>query len=298
MKTDALFYELFKIDPQSLFRLVHLSVVGEYAFESLAVKTTEKRMDGFLKRIDQPGPHVFLEIQGYKDEKIYWRLFREIFSYYEQTETNVPFIAIVLFLEPLYDPGACPVACVPPHQLIRANLLECLKTIEDRASVLTVLKPLALHQQAELYDVVEQWKDELESLPMSPRTVETLLELLEYVILQRFPKMSSKELRAMLRLIPLEETVAGQELIQEGKQLGLREGKQLGLQEGNLSLLSRQIIKHFGITPEHVMNVLHGLHGEDFLELGEYVLECETFVQIEEWVRQRKTRKAEQADLN
>ena len=52
MKTDALFYELFQIDPRSLFRLAQLEVEGEYIFESITVKTTEKRFDGFCKRTD------------------------------------------------------------------------------------------------------------------------------------------------------------------------------------------------------------------------------------------------------
>ena len=56
MKTDELFYELFKVDPKSVFRLVQLEVEGEYTFESLTIKTTEKRLDGFCKRIDGTGP--------------------------------------------------------------------------------------------------------------------------------------------------------------------------------------------------------------------------------------------------
>ncbi len=48
MKTDELFYELFRLDPRSLFELVHLNLEGEYTFESITIKTTEKRLDGFI----------------------------------------------------------------------------------------------------------------------------------------------------------------------------------------------------------------------------------------------------------
>ncbi len=44
--------------------------------------------------------------------------------------------------------------------------------------------------------------------------IQYLLELLEYAILQRFPKL--KEVQKMIQLTPLEETVAVQELIQMG----------------------------------------------------------------------------------
>ncbi len=54
---DALFYQVFQFDPQALFQLMQLPVEGEYTYESITVKTTEKRMDGFFKRIDGEGPH-------------------------------------------------------------------------------------------------------------------------------------------------------------------------------------------------------------------------------------------------
>ena len=53
MKTDALFYKLFRISPRSLFRLVGMRPRGRYAFESITVKTREKRFDGFLETFNQ-----------------------------------------------------------------------------------------------------------------------------------------------------------------------------------------------------------------------------------------------------
>ena len=40
MKTDSLFYELFKAHPASLFELAGLETDGQYVFESITVKTT------------------------------------------------------------------------------------------------------------------------------------------------------------------------------------------------------------------------------------------------------------------
>ncbi len=63
MKTDELFYELFRLDPRCLFELTQLELEGEYAFESITIKTTEKRMDGFFKPEDGKGPIGFVEVQ-------------------------------------------------------------------------------------------------------------------------------------------------------------------------------------------------------------------------------------------
>lgn len=56
MQTDSIFYEVFRFDPQSVLRLVQLKLEGRYEFESITVKSTEKRFDGFLWRVDGNGP--------------------------------------------------------------------------------------------------------------------------------------------------------------------------------------------------------------------------------------------------
>ena len=54
------------------------------------------------------------------------------------------------------------------------------------------------------------------------------MELLEYAILQRFPKLTVKEVQTMLQLTPLEKTVAGQELIEIGIKRGIHKGELIG----------------------------------------------------------------------
>ncbi len=114
MQTDSIFYEIFRFDPQCLKQLLQLKLEGEYDFESITVKSTEKRFDGFLRRVDGEGPHIFLEVQGYLEPKIYWNLYREICTFYEQRDDHTPFIAIVLFLDESLDPGEFGVTCLPP----------------------------------------------------------------------------------------------------------------------------------------------------------------------------------------
>ena len=239
MKTDALYYQIFQFDPQALFQLMQLPVEGEYTYESITVKTTEKRMDGFFKRIDGEGPNVFLEVQGYPDSKIYWRFLREICTYHEQSEEAPPFVAIVLFVDKKYDPGPCPISFNPPHRLIIANLEDCLKGTGGPPGVLTVLKPLTLPSQEKLTEAADQWIREIDELKLPDERVKILLELLEYAILQRFPELTLKEIRTMLHLTPLDKTVAGQELIQIGKEEGRKEGQAQGELIGEIRAMQR-----------------------------------------------------------
>jgi len=235
MKTDSLFYELFKAHPASLFELAGLESDGEYVFESITVKTTEKRMDGFFRRKDGSGQNIFLEVQGYDDRKIYWRLLREISTRYEQTEDEREFIAVVLFVDKKYDPENCPVKkFTPPNRLIRLYLPKCLKAIGDKTGPLTVLKPLVLPDKERLPEAVPKWKSEIDSLKLSESTEKLLIDLLENAIISRFPKMTFEEIQKMIHYTPIEKTVVGQELIRMGRIEGRTEGRKEGAQQGKL----------------------------------------------------------------
>ena len=252
MKTDALFYELFKFYPKSLFELLSLNMDGDYVFESITVKTTEKRFDGFLKRTDGQGPNVFIEIQGYDDPGFYWRLFREICTWYEQSDNNAPFVAIALFIDENHIPKQCSfVEITFPNQFLQFNLSDCLKAIEDKAGVLTVLKPLVLKKKSQLPELVPQWKSEIDSLNLPENKATLLEELLEYSILQRFPKLTLKEVQQMLQLTPLEKSVAVQQLIRinvtkskkEAKEDGINEGLKKGIKKGKVEGIKKGIKK-------------------------------------------------------
>ncbi len=233
MKTDSLFYELFKLHPKSLFELAGIEADGEYVFESITVKSTEKRMDGFFRRKDGNGPNGFLEVQGYDDRMIYWRLFREISTRYEQTKSEKPFVAIILFIDEKYDPKNCPVKkFTPPNRLIRLYLPKCLKAIGDKASPLTVFKPLVLESKKQLPEAVPKWKTEIDSMELSESTNRVLIDLLENAIISRFPKMTFKEIQKMIHYTPIEKTVVGQELIQMGRKEGAQQGELIGWKRG------------------------------------------------------------------
>ncbi len=231
MKTDELLYELFRLDPKSMFRLVQLDLEGEYTFESITLKTIEKRIDGFLKRTDGPGPNVFVEFQGWDDPKIYWRSFREVCMFYEERDDPAPFILIVVFIEPKYDPGNSPMEARPPNQFFQIHLREALNAIHQSPGILTVLKPL-VSSKRDVIDHIQEWKADIVSLSLPDEKIQKIIELLEFAIWQRLPNLSLKEVQKMIQLTPLEETVAGKELIQIGELRGLRKGRQEGEQTG------------------------------------------------------------------
>lgn len=257
MKTDALFYRLFRISPQSLFRLVRLKVEGQYSFESITVKTTEKRFDGFLRRTDGDGPNIFLEVQGYDDRKIYWRAFREVCMWYEENESDKPFILIVLFIDDKYDPANRMLSPRPPCRLIRKNLADVLKKVGKNAGVLTVLKPLMLSDikkdRERLPDLVPKWEADIRSLELPENETAELTERLLYAIAQRFRELTSEEVRTMEQLIPPEKTVIGQELMQMGKKENQEETARNLISMGKLSV--KEIAQATGLTVKQMQTL-------------------------------------------
>jgi hypothetical protein len=71
MKLMRCFTNCSNFDPGSLFELLSLNLEGDYVFESITVKNTGKRFDGFLIRADNLRPNIFIEIQGYDDLSLY-----------------------------------------------------------------------------------------------------------------------------------------------------------------------------------------------------------------------------------
>ena len=99
MKTDKLFYEYFQLAPYAIFELLQMTPPCAYRFESPVVKASERRLDGLLEPIDPACPHYFIELQGYDDASIYWRVIHEVGAYHEQRAylNGQPWQEFVLF---------------------------------------------------------------------------------------------------------------------------------------------------------------------------------------------------------
>ncbi|MDM8550719.1 DUF2887 domain-containing protein [Desulfobacterales bacterium HSG2] len=232
---------------------------GAYTFESITLKTTEKRFDGFMKRTDGEGPNVFVEIQGYNDNTIYWRGFREVCVWYEENDSDRPFVLVVLFVDEKHDPDNRMLTPRPPSRLVCKNLADCLKKLGRRAGALTVLKPLGLSDikknREKLPELVPQWDAEICSLELSEHETKELTELLAYAILQRFQKLTLKEVEKMIQLTPLDQNVAVQELMQIAIEEEKRKTARNLLSMGKLT--AKEISRVTGLSIKEVRTLLN-----------------------------------------
>ncbi|MEQ9548044.1 MAG: Rpn family recombination-promoting nuclease/putative transposase, partial [Coleofasciculus sp. G3-WIS-01] len=101
MKTDTIFYSLFKEFPSIFFELINQSPeqAASYEFTSREIKQLSFRLDGlFLPKnetLDQP--FYVVEVQFQRDENFYYRLFTELFIFLNQYKPTYPWRVVVIY---------------------------------------------------------------------------------------------------------------------------------------------------------------------------------------------------------
>ena len=101
-----------------------------------------------------------------------------------------------------------------------------------------------------------------------------------------YQDLQAKKETAMLADYIKEKGV--REGVQQGLQQGLREGIQEGARQGEQRLLARQISKKYRLPEREFLDDLKRLTSHELEELGEKVLDLDSWDEIMEWYRNRK----------
>jgi predicted transposase/invertase (TIGR01784 family) len=263
VKTDSIFYRLFKELPSIFFELIgnQPQTAAAYKFSSIEIKQTAFRIDGVFLPItdkDAQNPIYFLEVQFQDDEKIYYRLFSEVFLYLRQYQPQNPWRGVVIYpsrsldtadtqhysefftsqrvsriyLDELGESASLPIG-IATIKLI----------IEDEDKAITTAKELINRTKQEINNDKQQ----------------QLLELVETILVYKFPRMSRKEIEAMFSLSDLKQTKVYQEGREEGREEGSLEAKLEAIPRLlALSLTVEQIAQALNLTVETVQKIAGG----------------------------------------
>ena len=218
MKTDSIFYRLFKTFPSIFFELLNRppADANNYRFSSVEVKQTAFRIDGvFLPKNDDPDrPFYFSEFQFQPDPNLYSRFLTEILMYLDKTDLTNDWRGLILWASRKLDPGE-------PNrywefwasQRVRCLYLDELDDLSlGISTVKLVVEP---EQQAcqKARQLVQQAKQQL----TDEQIQQNLIELIETILIYKFPQKSQKEIRTMLQLGELKQTRVYQEGIEYGQ---------------------------------------------------------------------------------
>ncbi|MEM9274004.1 MAG: Rpn family recombination-promoting nuclease/putative transposase [Cyanobacteria bacterium P01_F01_bin.143] len=238
MKTDTLFYKLFQEFPWIFFQLIERSEIEIAAYEFIApeIKQRAFRLDGLFttKAEDSDLPLYFVEVQFYQEADFYDRLFPSIFLYFSQYKPiNLEWFAIVIFNRKSNDvPIPTRYKEIAQQRLHRIYLDE-LSQQEESEMGIGILKLIVESQDkaGELArNLIEKTKEEFETSINQKQ----LQELIETIIIYKFPELSYEEIEKMLNLEEIKQTRVYQDAKQEGKLEGKLEGIEEGIERGKL----------------------------------------------------------------
>ncbi|MEH2114827.1 Rpn family recombination-promoting nuclease/putative transposase [Nostoc sp.] len=249
MKTDSIFYRLFQEFPHIFFELIGNSgeTANLYQFSSVEVKQTAFRIDGvFLPIQDREVPIYFVEVQFQPDTEIYLRLVSEISLYLRQNRRKNPWRGVVIYPSRDIDIGDKEdfIEFFHSQRISRIYLDELGSTASLPIGIATI--KLVIEDEDTAIDSARELINRTQQAVNLQLPQKQLLELIEIILVYKFPTMSQKEIEAMFGLSELKQTRVYQEAREEGEQ----EGKQKAKLEAVPKLLA------LGLTVEQIAQAL------------------------------------------
>lgn len=273
MKTDSLFFHIFKTSPSILFELLgQPAILSEnYSFGSVEIKQVGFRLDGvFLPKpsaVDQTV--IFLEVQFQKDTTFYHRLIAEIHLFLKLNPNTFDWKAVVIFSRRSIEPTDFRLFRNIIHSdQVHRIYLEDLKAPSDGATGLDLMRLIVARKK----DAVSQAKDLLSRTRQRAVTepqLNVIMELVETVIIYKFPKLGREEIAKMLGLSELRETKVYQEVRTEEA----------------LLLILRQLSRRVGTLPANVEAQVQALALLQLEALGEALLDFAGLDDLVGWLR-------------
>src|SRR5882724_8113305 len=230
MITDPIFYRLFETSPETFFLLLGMSAdraadtAARYEYKALEFKETSHRTDGVFLPRESGLPLYFLEVQFYFLPSVFADLLAKVYTYLKQHDPGQAFYGVVLFANRNLEPKEL----TPYQPLLDAGLIRrfYLEEMPELANAPLGLSILYLIRQTESQapvtarTLVARAKTEIGDEELRA----DLIQLIETVIMYKLPRLSRKEIHAMLQIHDIRESRAYQEAREDGLRDGLKEG--------------------------------------------------------------------------
>jgi predicted transposase/invertase (TIGR01784 family) len=261
VKTDSIFYRLFQELPSIFFELIGNppESAEAYQFSSIEIKQTAFRIDGvFLPTQGEQNPIYFVEVQFQTDAEIYSRLFSEIFLYLRQNQPQNSWRAVVIYPNRSLDTSDINnySELLNSQRVIRIYLDELGETVSLPVGIATI--KLIVESEETAISTARELINRTQQAINTESDRRQLLELIETILIYKFPRMNREEIENMFGLSELKQTRVYQEAKQEGIEEGIQEGKQEGIQEGRLEAKLESVTRllTLGLTIEQISQAL------------------------------------------
>ena len=276
MKTDKLFYRIFLNQPGLLAELIPgIPADCQFDYSAPVIKEQEFRHDGILTPLgkDPNLPLVFLEAQMQPDPDFYGRYFAETYLYLKQYKITRPWRGLLILKSRRHDLGSeIPYQYQLDNQVQRLYLQDLLHQNHlspNLALLQLIILPKTKTIQA-AQNLLESSKNQSE--------FRQKLDLVEAILVNKFPNLSLEEILKMLNLKTADITQT--RFYQDVFQLGIQEGRQ----EGEVKLIIRLLNRRLGLVTPNQENQIRGLSLPQLEALGEALLDFTNSTDIDTWL--------------
>ena len=204
MKTDTLFYQLLQQFPQIFFELINKPETNLNAYQFIApeIKQRSFRLDGLFTTTESfdNEPLYFVEVQFYREDDFYDRIFPSIFLYFSQYKPINPHWYIIIIFDRRSNDTDIPQRYgeIARERLTRIYLDQIGET-EQKSLGFGILKLVVEPPQTAgglAQNLIARSKRELEDTVGRKQ----IRELIETIIIYKFPQLSYQEIETMLNL--------------------------------------------------------------------------------------------------
>ncbi len=295
MKTDASLYQIFRQLTAQLFEIMGEPHPGPCVFKSVVMKDISRTMDGLVIPENPLLPLWIVEVQMFKDLIIYMR------TGIEHASVQIEYLprevrSVIIFGSADLDPQTQPwVGFIKVVYLDK--YLEDLEAEDPEHLLVALFRPLYAKQNSE----VEKWASHdygiLKSVAATDPNCKDLPEIFKQWLVQRFKQLSLNQINSMMiELTPIEDTVAGKELIDigivRGMERGMERGREEGREEGMETILVRLIQRRFGNGEFMWEPRVRGLHVDKLAALGDALLDAATAEELDSWLTAQGARRS------
>ncbi len=288
MKTDTIFYGLFQASPSIFFELIGKPPTDAqgYQFRSVEIKQTAFRIDGvFLPPSDVPSQTVyFVEVQFQKDPFLYQRFFAEIFLFLEQNKSTYDWYGVVIYPKRNLEPDETRLyrSLLESPQVQRVYLDE----LGEAAQSLGIgIVQLVVESEENAANRAKQLIEKAKQEAAVNLSSQEIIELIETIMVYKFPHLSRQEVEQMLGLSELKQTRVYQEALEEGRQEGRQEGRLEGKQEEALAIVLRQLTRRIAAVEPELRSRIQQLSSTQMEELAEALLDFSTTQDLVAWLQ-------------
>ena len=291
MKTDKLFYRIFLNQPGLLAELLPgIPPDCQFDYSAPVIKEQEFRHDGILTPVENDPnlPIVFLEAQMQLDPDFYGRYFAEIYLYLKQYKIIRPWRGLLILKSRRHDLGSeIPYQYQLDNQVQRLYLQDLLH--QNRLSPNLALLQLIILPKRK---TVQAAQNLLENSKGQPEFRQKL-DLVEAILVNKFPNLSLEEILKMLDLktADITQTRFYRDVFQLGIQEGEQKGEQKGRQEGEAKLIIRQLKRRFGVMTPNQETQIRTLSVPMLEALGEVLLDFINPTDIDTWLSNQENLK-------